>query len=134
MPCVSAVGITTGSDSPGVLIKDNHIAAAGGVRAAITRARENAPHTLRIEIEAKEIAQVAEALKAGADVILLDNMSLDELREAVELIDGQALTEASGGVNLETVRAIAETGVDLISVGALTDSAPAMDISLDIEV
>ncbi len=120
--------------SDGVLIKDNHIAAVGGVQQAVELARNNAPHTLRVEIECKTLRQVAEALAARADIILLDNMSVDTLRKAVRIIDNRALTEASGGVNLEMVRAIAETGVDLISVGALTHSAVALDISLDIEV
>jgi nicotinate-nucleotide pyrophosphorylase (carboxylating) len=114
----------------GVLIKENHIAAAGGITIAIERARARAPHTLKIEVETRNMEEVAEALQAGADIILLDNMSLDELREAVELIGGRAMAEASGGVNLETVKEIAQTGVDLISVGALTHSAKAVDISM----
>jgi nicotinate-nucleotide pyrophosphorylase (carboxylating) len=114
----------------GVLIKENHIAAAGGIEVAVTRARRRAPHTLRIEVETRNLAEVAEALAAGADIILLDNMDLAELREAVELVAGRVLTEASGGVNLDTVRAIAETGVNLISVGALTHSSRAVDISM----
>jgi nicotinate-nucleotide pyrophosphorylase (carboxylating) len=116
----------------GVLIKDNHIAAVGGVAEAIRRARTAAPHTLRVEIEAKTLAQVEEAVSASAEIILLDNMSPAMLREAVTMIKGRAITEASGGVNLTTVREIAETGVDLISVGALTHSAVALDISLDV--
>jgi len=115
----------------GVLIKDNHIVAAGGITSAVTRARELAPHTLRIEVEVKSLSQIDEALGAGADIILLDNMNLSELKRAVELIAGRALAEASGGVTLTSVRAIAECGVDIISVGALTHSAPAADISLD---
>lgn len=115
----------------GVLIKDNHLTAGGGVIACVARAREHAPHPLRIEVECKSLAQVDEALIAGADVILLDNMSLETLKTAVERVAGRALTEASGGVNLATVTKIAETGVDIISVGALTHSAPALDISLD---
>lgn len=115
----------------GILIKDNHIQAAGGIAAAIERSRRKAPHTLRIEIETEDLAQVREALAAGADILLLDNMDLQTLREAVRLCSGKALTEASGGVNETTVRAIAETGVDLISVGALTHSVTAVDISLD---
>ena len=116
----------------GVLIKDNHIAAVGGVGRAIELARQNAPHTLRIEIEAKLIDQVEKALLAGADIILLDNMTVETMAEAVRMVGGRAITEASGGVTLETIRAIAETGVDLISVGAMTHSAVALDISLDI--
>ncbi|MEZ4600420.1 MAG: carboxylating nicotinate-nucleotide diphosphorylase [Syntrophotaleaceae bacterium] len=114
----------------GVLIKENHVAAAGGIATAVARARQHAPHTLRIEVETRNLMEVSEALAAGADVIMLDNMDLETLREAVRMIDGRALTEASGGVNLETVRDIAETGVDLISVGALTHSARAVDISM----
>lgn len=114
----------------GVLIKENHIAAAGGIAVAVRRAREQVPHTLRVEVETQTLAEVGEALQAGADIILLDNMSLEELAEAVQLVAGRALTEASGGVNLETVRAIAETGVNLISVGALTHSSRAVDISM----
>ncbi len=114
----------------GILIKENHIAAAGGITAAITRARKLSPHTLKIEVETVSLADVQEALAAGADVIMLDNMDLAALKEAVSLIDGRALVEASGGVNLETVKAIAETGVDIISVGALTHSVKAADISM----
>lgn len=114
----------------GVLIKENHITAAGGITEAIRRARAYIPHTLKIEIETETLPQVDEALAAGADIIMLDNMSLIEMRQAVAVIAGQALVEASGGVNLETVRAIAETGVDIISVGALTHSPRAMDISM----
>jgi nicotinate-nucleotide pyrophosphorylase (carboxylating) len=114
----------------GVLIKENHIAAAGGITEAIRRARAYIPHTLKIEIETETLAQVDEALAAGADIIMLDNMSLDEMRAAVITIGGRAQVEASGGVNLERVRAIAETGVDIISVGALTHSPRAMDISM----
>lgn len=114
----------------GVLIKENHIAAAGGITRAVGRARERAPHTLRIEVETTSLAEVGEAVAAGADVILLDNMSLELLREAVTLVDRRALTEASGGVNLKTVPGIAATGVDLISVGALTHSYRSVDISM----
>lgn len=124
--------------SDGILIKDNHIAASGGIGKAISSAKETAPHTLKIEIEAKEIDQVREALAAGADIILLDNMSVAVMREAVELVrktgGGRVLTEASGGINLDTVAEAAAAGVDLISVGALTHSAPALDISLDIDL
>jgi nicotinate-nucleotide pyrophosphorylase (carboxylating) len=114
----------------GVLIKENHIVAAGGITEAIRRARAYIPHTLKIEIETETLTQVDEALAAGADIIMLDNMSLDEMRAAVTSIGSKALVEASGGVNLERVRAIAETGVDIISVGALTHSPRAMDISM----
>lgn len=114
----------------GVLIKENHIAAAGGISPAVARARRKVPHTLKIEVEVRSQDEVAEALAAEADILLLDNMELDQLRAAVELVDGRAITEASGGVNLDTVHLIAETGVDLISVGALTHSYRAVDISM----
>ena len=114
----------------GVLIKENHIAAAGGISAAIERAKRQLPHTLKIEIETRDLLEVEEALQAGADIIMLDNMALDEMRQGVKLINGRALVEASGGVNLERVRAIAETGVNIISVGALTHSVKAADISM----
>ncbi|MDD5532639.1 MAG: carboxylating nicotinate-nucleotide diphosphorylase [Syntrophales bacterium] len=116
----------------GILIKDNHMAAAGGISKAVARARQGAPHTLKIEVEAGNIQEVKEAAAAGADIIMLDNMDLEEMREAVRLIEGRALTEASGNVNLSNVKRIAETGVDFISVGAITHSAPAADISLKI--
>jgi len=114
----------------GVLIKENHIAAAGGIAEAVSRARAYIPHTLKVEIETETPEQVEEALAAGADIIMLDNMDCDTMRRCVGLISGRALVEASGGVNLDTVRAIAETGVDIISVGALTHSPRAMDISM----
>jgi len=117
----------------GVLIKENHIAAAGGIAVAVARARENIPHLMKIEVETETMAQVAEALACGADIIMLDNMDSTAMREAVALIAGRALVEASGGVNLETVREIAETGVNIISVGALTHSCRAMDISMLLE-
>ena len=120
-----------------VLIKDNHLAALqnekpNAVAAAVQRARKNYPK-LRIEIEADTLEQVAQAAEAGADIILLDNMSAEQLRSAVKIAKGRAKTEASGGVNLATVRAIADSGVDFISVGALTHSARAADIGLDFE-
>ena len=114
----------------GVLIKENHIAAAGGITEAITRARAYIPHTLKIEIETENLAQVDEALAAGADIIMLDNMTLEDMATAVKIVNGRVLVEASGGVTLDTVRAIAETGVDIISVGALTHSPRSMDISM----
>lgn len=120
-----------------VLIKDNHLAAIGGdhpIRDAVISAKRRAPHTSRVEVEVVDLAGVREALDAGADIIMLDNMSLDEMRQAVELVDGRALLEASGGITLETIREVAETGVDLISVGALTHSAPSLDISLDFQL
>ncbi len=113
-----------------VLIKENHVAAAGGITAAVSRARQHVPHTQKIEVEVRNQKEVAEALAAGADILLLDNMSLAELSAAVALVGDRAVTEASGGVNLETVREIAETGVGLISVGALTHSYRAVDISM----
>ncbi|WP_298273283.1 carboxylating nicotinate-nucleotide diphosphorylase [Geobacter sp.] len=118
----------------GVLIKENHIAAAGGITEAVCRARAYIPHTMKIEVETETLAEVKEALAAGAEIIMLDNMDLETMSEAVALIDGRALVEASGGVNLETVRDIAGTEVDIISVGALTHSARAMDISMLLEV
>jgi len=114
----------------GVLIKENHIAAAGGIAEAVSRARAYIPHTLKIEVETETPDQVAEALAAGADIIMLDNMDCGTMKGCVALIGGRAQVEASGGVNLDTVRAIAETGVDIISVGALTHSPRAMDISM----
>ncbi len=117
----------------GILIKENHIAAAGGITAAVNRARDYIPHTLKIEVETETLAEVREALAAGADIIMLDNMDVPTMREAVAIIGGKALAEASGGVNLTTVREIAETGVDIISVGALTHSVRAMDISMLME-
>ena len=120
-----------------VLIKDNHLAALrdaapNPIAAAVARARNQYPK-LKVEVETDTLAQVEQALAAGADFILLDNMGTDELRRAVDLVKGRAKTEASGGVNLSTVRQIAETGVDFISVGALTHSALAVDIALDFE-
>jgi len=114
-----------------VLIKDNHIKAAGGIASAVACAKTKAG-PLRIEVEVKTLDEVREALAAKADIIMLDNMHVDSMREAVRLIDHRALIEASGNVTLETVRAIAETGVDLISVGSLTHSSPAADISMKI--
>ncbi len=116
----------------GVLIKDNHIAAAGGLRRAVENARARVSHTLRIEVEVDDLDQLREALAVGVDVILLDNFSLEDIRRAVSLVQGRALLEVSGGVTAQKVRAIAECGVDFISVGALTHSAPAIDIGLDI--
>ena len=118
-----------------VLIKDNHLAALrdatpNAIAAAVQRAREKYP-ALKVEVEADTLVQVAQAADAGADIILLDNMTLEQLREAVRVVGGRAKTEASGGVNLHTVRGIAETGVDFISVGAMTHSARAVDIGLD---
>lgn len=120
--------------SSAVLIKDNHLVALNGdVALAIQRAREIAPRNTPVEVECDRVEQVKDAVEAGADIIMLDNMSNAELRKSVALVDGRAVTEASGGVNLQTVRGIAETGVDWISVGALTHSAKAMDLALDFE-
>ncbi|MBK5189418.1 MAG: carboxylating nicotinate-nucleotide diphosphorylase, partial [Gemmatimonadaceae bacterium] len=115
-----------------VLIKDNHLATLGGdIGLAVRRARERAPQGMQVEVECDDRAQVARALDAGADVILLDNMSPREMRVCVELVNGAAIVEASGGITLESVRAVAESGVDWISVGALTHSVPALDLALD---
>jgi nicotinate-nucleotide pyrophosphorylase (carboxylating) len=116
----------------GVLIKDNHIAAAGGVRQAVERAQGFAPHPLRVEVEVTSTEELDEALLARAELVLLDNMSPDEVRAAVARIAGRARVEVSGGITLETVRAYAEAGADLISVGALTHSARAVDLSLEL--
>jgi nicotinate-nucleotide pyrophosphorylase (carboxylating) len=118
----------------GVLIKDNHIIAAGGVTQAVERARAFVPHTMKIEIEVETLDQVDEALQAGADILLLDNMSIELMKASVERIAGRVPTEASGGITLECVEDVAATGVDLISIGALTHSAMPLDISLDLEV
>ncbi|HQE40758.1 MAG TPA: carboxylating nicotinate-nucleotide diphosphorylase, partial [Zoogloea sp.] len=114
----------------GILIKENHIIAAGSIKAVIEQARSYAPSNVFIEVEVENLAQLDEALAAGAKMILLDNMNLDQMREAVALNDGRAELEASGGVNLERVRAIAETGVDRISIGSLTKDVRAVDLSL----
>jgi nicotinate-nucleotide pyrophosphorylase (carboxylating) len=120
--------------SSAVLIKDNHLAAVDGdIALAVSRARAVAPLGIKVEVECDTLDQVRTAIDAGADVIMLDNMQLAELRQAVQLVDGQAVTEASGGVTLDTVRPIAETGVDWISVGALTHSTPALDLALDFD-
>ena len=114
-----------------VLIKDNHIEAAGGIGPALERARRHSGHMVKVEIEVTSLDELDDALKLAPDAVLLDNMPPDLLRAAVAEVAGRVITEASGGVTLETVRAIAETGVDLISVGALTHSAPVLDIGLD---
>lgn len=116
----------------GVLIKDNHIAAAGGITAAVTAQKKSLRHTLKIEVETKNLQEVEEALSCGVDIIMLDNMNVDEMKRAVALIAGRAVTEASGNVSLENVAKIAATGVDYISVGELTHSVFAADISLNI--
>ena len=114
-----------------ILIKDNHVAVCGGVAEAVRRARERAGHMTRIAVEIDRLDQLPEAIEAGAESVLLDNFSLEDLRSAVQRADGRVTLEASGGVDLGTVRAIAETGVDVISVGALTHSAPNLDLGLD---
>lgn len=116
-----------------VLIKDNHVAIAGGIRPAIERARAGVGHLVKIEVEVDTLAQLEEALALGVDAVLLDNMTTDELRQAVSMVGGRAITEASGRVTPATAPAIAATGVDLISIGWLTHSAPILDIGLDYE-
>lgn len=115
----------------GVLIKDNHIAACGSIKEAVARVREQIPHTIRIEVETDTLQQVQECLECAVDIIMLDNMNVEMMAGAVQLINGRALVEASGGVSLETVEAIAGSGVDIISIGALTHSAPSCDIGMD---
>ncbi|HXY41139.1 MAG TPA: carboxylating nicotinate-nucleotide diphosphorylase [Vicinamibacteria bacterium] len=116
-----------------VLVKDNHLALAGGVREAVARVRARVGHLVKVEVEVDTLAQLDEALAAGVEAVLLDNMDLHTLREAVRRVAGRALTEASGGVRPDNVRAVAETGVDLVSLGWLTHSAPALDVALDLE-
>lgn len=117
-----------------ILIKDNHIALAGGIYPALQMAKENAGHMVKIEIEVDTLDQLEEVLQhGGADIVMLDNFSIKDTEKAVKMIDGKAIIEASGGVTLDTVKAIAETGVHIVSVGSLTHSAPALDIGLDIE-
>lgn len=116
--------------SDGILIKDNHIAAAGGVKEAVEMAKEYAPFVRKIEVEVENLEMVKEAVEAGADIIMLDNMSDDVMRMAIELIAGRALTECSGNVTLERLAQIAATGVDYVSCGALTHSAPILDLSM----
>jgi nicotinate-nucleotide pyrophosphorylase (carboxylating) len=116
----------------GILIKDNHIKVCGGIRQAVEKARANIPHTFKIEIEVKDLDEVKEALESGVEIIMLDNMGSMEMEKAVKVINKRAVVEASGGINLDNIRDVAETGVDLISVGALTHSARACDISMNI--
>ncbi|OPZ91238.1 MAG: putative nicotinate-nucleotide pyrophosphorylase (carboxylating) [Firmicutes bacterium ADurb.Bin419] len=118
--------------SDGVLIKDNHIKAAGGIKKAIDLVRDKIPHTIKIEVETETIDEVIEAIDGRADIIMLDNMGLDIMKEAVKIINGKAIVEASGNVNLNSIVDIAETGVDIISVGSLTHSVNAFDISMKI--
>jgi nicotinate-nucleotide pyrophosphorylase (carboxylating) len=116
----------------GILIKDNHIAAAGSITKAVELAKSNSPHTLKVEVEVENLIGVQEALDSGADIIMLDNMPIDTMKQAVRLINRKALVEVSGGVTLGNIPEIADIGVDFISVGALTHSAKAMDLSLEI--
>lgn len=116
--------------SDGVLIKDNHIKAAGGIKAAVFAARERVPHTVKIEVETENLEMVKEAVDCGADIIMLDNMEIGEIKRAVELIGGRAMVEASGNMDSKNLKEIAKAGVDIISIGAITHSARALDISL----
>ncbi len=116
--------------SDGAMLKDNHIDAVGGITSAITLLRKKLGHMVKIEVETRNLDEVSEALRAGAEIIMLDNMTLDMMREAVKMTDGKALLEASGGITLDTLRPVAETGVDIISIGALTHSVQAFDISM----
>lgn len=116
--------------SDGAMLKDNHIDAGGGITNAVNALRGKLGHMVKIEVETRDLAEVREALTAGADIIMLDNMSNEMMREAVEIIDGRAKTEASGGITLETIAEVAKTGVDIISLGALTHSVKAFDISM----
>ncbi len=118
----------------GILIKDNHIAVAGSIKEAVRRAREGVLHTFRIEVEVENLDQLGEAITAGADIVLLDNFTVDMLKRAVEIGKGRVTMEASGGVTLETVRAIAQTGVDFVSCGALTHSARSIDLTMEFSV
>ncbi|HBA26843.1 MAG TPA: carboxylating nicotinate-nucleotide diphosphorylase [Nitrospinae bacterium] len=117
----------------GILIKDNHIKAAGGIIKAVKRVRDNVPHLMKIEVETKSLKEVKDALNCKVDVIMLDNMDIPTIKKAVKLIDKRALIEVSGGVNLKNVVQIASTGVDYISIGALTHSARAVDISMEMK-
>ena len=116
-----------------VMIKDNHIAAAGGIGRAVAMVRARVGHTVKIEVEVETLDELRELLVVGADIVLLDNMTIEELGEAVALVGEEMLTEASGGISRDTIRAVAETGVDVISVGALTHSAPNFDVALDFD-
>lgn len=131
--CGGAMNHRFGLDDA-VLIKDNHIAVCGGIREALRAAKKSVGHLVKIEIEVDTLDQLREVLDEGADYCLLDNMNVEKMREAVAMSAGRIRLEASGGINIETVRAVAETGVDLISLGALTHSAPILDLGLDIEI
>ncbi|CAN5887966.1 carboxylating nicotinate-nucleotide diphosphorylase [soil metagenome] len=114
-----------------VMVKDNHIAAAGGITSAVSAVRARVGHTVKVEVEVETLGQLGELLEVGADIVLLDNMDLGVLAEAVKMVGGSMVCEASGGITLETVRAVAETGVDVISVGWITHSATQLDVALD---
>jgi len=116
----------------GVMIKDNHIQAVGNIREAVAMARQKVPHTVKIEVEVENLAQLREAVDAGADIIMLDNMGVEEMAEAVSIVEARALLEASGGINESNIVEVARTGIDFISMGALTHSATSLDISLDL--
>ena len=116
-----------------VMIKDNHIAAAGGIGRAVAMVRARVGHTVKVEVEVETLDELRELLVVGADIVLLDNMSVDELTTAVEMVGESMITEASGGITRDTIRAVAKTGVDVISVGAITHSAPNFDVALDFE-
>jgi nicotinate-nucleotide pyrophosphorylase (carboxylating) len=115
----------------GILIKDNHIIVAGSITNAVRLAKERSPHTIKVEVEVEDLKALEEAIEAGADVVLLDNMASPMLKEAVKITRGRIPLEASGGINLKNIEEIAKTGVDIISVGALTHSAKAVDVSLE---
>lgn len=115
-----------------VLIKDNHIAVAGGIKSAVNSVRKQISHTIKIEVEVENLSQLQKALEMKVDIIMLDNMDLDTMKEAAKMAKGKAIIEASGGITLEKVRTIAQTGVDLISIGALTHSVKSLDISMEI--
>lgn len=118
--------------SEAVLIKDNHIVAAGGIKEAIHKIKNNVSHTIKVEVEVKSIKELKEAIEAGADIVMLDNMSLEDMKKAVEISKGRVILEASGGITIDELVEVAKTGVDVISVGSLTHSVKAMDISLNI--
>lgn len=117
--------------SDGVMLKDNHIKAAGGIKEAIQKIKEQVPHTIKIEVETETLEQVREALEAGADIIMLDNMGVDNMKKAVKIINGSAISEASGNISLDNIFEVAETGVDIISIGSLIHSVNALDISME---
>ena len=115
------------------MIKDNHIVAAGGIRPSLEAVRSTVGHMVKIEVEVTALEQLAELLEVGADVVLLDNMDVETLEKAVGMVAGRMTTEASGGINIDTVRRIAETGVDIVSAGSITHSAAVLDVALDFE-